>query len=100
MSERELLNQISDRLVKLEDKIPPRENGKMGFMAEKLKLNVGTVVSLGGLLIMCTIYLTTQLSQIKEGWKVSEQRLWAHRLHLENPSINSPDVDEIHNHQQ
>ncbi len=89
------LGRLEKQLTALDKRLPQRINGARGFMAERLKLNIGTVVSLGSLLIACTMWLSSQLTEIKQGWKVSQQRAWAYRLHLANVALNIPDVDEI-----
>ncbi len=101
MSDKEQLAAILSQLNDLRANQPTRVNGATGFMAERLKLNVGTVLTICGALITCTWIVGAKLSAIQDGqdkgWRIRHQQTWAHQLHLENPNLNVPDVDGVVN---
>lgn len=98
MSEHEM-----DVLVRrLADEMESRRNGS-NRLAEKLRLNIGTVLVVVGTIASATFYGTIQLQDIKyslgkageDRWRGRHMKEWSYRLQYKNPSVVVPDPNDV-----
>lgn len=74
-----------------------------GFLAEKLKLNIGTAITVGCFIAAATWTVQGRLGEVQRSldsltgdrWKAAHQRIWSYELGRYNPALKVPDVDEI-----
>lgn len=101
-----ILNSISEidrRLKDRAEKTKPLINGKVGQTLDKIRLNIGTVVSCGLFVALATWNVSGQLNKIeqrlinnsKNRWRADNMRSWELEARKNNPTLKIPSVDQI-----
>lgn len=100
-----LVAKMAAQIDELQRNQPKRVNGAVGFMAEKLKVNIGSVITVCSVIIAATWWMAGLLGDIREDlqsanydrWTGTHMSVYSSHIEAANPSLSLhiPDARKI-----